>query len=99
MCHGAGGLAAHHRFGARSGTAPLVLGAALLAVALLPGDPGLVLLAAIPVDGLGALLLVAAGALARNRRLFDSTAPCWPVLAQPPHATPSVATILKPRAA
>src|SRR3546814_2047847 len=24
MCHGAGGLAAHHRFGARSGTAPLV---------------------------------------------------------------------------
>ncbi len=27
MCHGAGGLAAHYRFGARSGTAPLVSGA------------------------------------------------------------------------
>src|SRR3546814_14388487 len=54
MCHGAGGLAAHHRFGARSGTAPLVLGAALLAVALLPGDLGLVLLASLPGAGTGA---------------------------------------------
>ena len=35
MCHGAGGLAAHYRFGARSGTAPLLLGLALLALALL----------------------------------------------------------------
>src|SRR3546814_239754 len=81
MCHGAGGLAAHHRFGARSGTAPLVLGAALLAVALLPGDLGLVLLAAIPVAGLGALLLVAAGQLALTRRLFDRKPSCWPVIA------------------
>ena len=39
-CHGAGGLAAHYRFGARSGTAPLVLGLALLAFALLPGGLG-----------------------------------------------------------
>src|SRR3546814_17551091 len=84
MCHGAGGLAAHHRFGARSGTAPLVLGAALLAVALLPGDLGLVLLAAIQVAGLGALLLVAAGALELTRRLFDSKPICWPVLATAP---------------
>src|SRR3546814_5063777 len=90
MCHGAGGLAAHHRFGARSGTAPLVLGAALLAVALLLGDLGLVLLAAIPVAGLGALLLVAAGELALPRRLFDSTPSCWPVIATAAPATPRV---------
>jgi MFS superfamily sulfate permease-like transporter len=81
MCHGAGGLAAHHRFGARSGTAPLLLGLALLAVALLPGDLGLVLLAAIPAAGLGALLLMAAGELALTKRLFDCRPSCWPVIA------------------
>ncbi|MEP2543899.1 MAG: putative sulfate/molybdate transporter, partial [Alphaproteobacteria bacterium] len=48
MCHGAGGLAAHYRFGARSGTAPLLLGLVLLAFALMPGGLGLAALAAIP---------------------------------------------------
>jgi len=81
MCHGAGGLAAHHRFGARSGTAPLVLGLALLAIALLPADIGLGILAAIPAAGLGALLLMAAGELALTRRLFDCQPSCWPVIA------------------
>jgi MFS superfamily sulfate permease-like transporter len=81
MCHGAGGLAAHWRFGARSGTAPLLLGLALLAVALLPGGLGLALLAAIPAAALGALLVVAAGELAFSRRLFDCRLSCWPVIA------------------
>jgi MFS superfamily sulfate permease-like transporter len=81
MCHGAGGLAAHYRFGARSGTAPLLLGLALLVVALLPGGLGLALLAAIPAAALGALLVVAAGELALSRRLFDCRPSCWPVIA------------------
>jgi len=81
MCHGAGGLAAHWRFGARSGTAPLLLGLALLALALLPGGLGLALLAAIPAAALGALLVVAAGELAFSRRLFDCRLSCWPVIA------------------
>jgi len=81
MCHGAGGLAAHYRFGARSGTAPIVLGLLLLVVALLPGGSGLTLIAAIPAAGLGALLAVAAGELALTRRLFDSRPSCWPVIA------------------
>lgn len=80
MCHGAGGLAAHHRFGARSGTAPVVLGLLLLVVALLPGGFGLAMIAAIPAAGLGALLAVAAGELALTRRLFDSRPSCWPVI-------------------
>lgn len=92
MCHGAGGLAAHHRFGARSGTAPLILGLALLAVALLPGDLGLALLAAIPAAALGALLLVASGELALTRRLFDAKPSCWPVIA----ATAGVTVWLDP---
>lgn len=81
MCHGAGGLAAHHRFGARSGSAPLCLGLTLLLFALLPHDIGLAALAAIPAAGLGALLLMAAGELALTRRLFDSKPSCWPVIA------------------
>ena len=80
MCHGAGGLAAHHRFGARSGTAPLLLGLVLLAFALMPGGAGLAILAAVPPAGLGALLLVASGELALTRRLFDCKPSCWPVI-------------------
>ncbi len=81
MCHGAGGLAAHHRFGARSGTAPLLLGLALVMLGLLPADVALAVFAAIPAAALGALLLVAAGELALTRRLFDCKPSCWPVIA------------------
>jgi MFS superfamily sulfate permease-like transporter len=81
MCHGAGGLSAHHRFGARTGTAPLALGLVLLAVALLPHGMGLAALAAIPAAGLGALLLVASAELALSKRLFDCRPSCWPVIA------------------
>lgn len=81
MFHGAGGLAAHHRFGARSGAAPLLLGLGLLAIALLPGGLGPALLAAIPAAGLGAMLFVAAGGLVLTRRLLYSRPSCWPVIA------------------
>lgn len=81
MCHGAGGMAAHHRFGARSGTAPLVLGGLLLLLAVLPGSWSLSALGAIPVAGLGVLLLAASTELALTRRLFDSKPSCWPVIA------------------
>ncbi len=81
MCHGAGGLAAHYRFGARSGTAPLALAVALLAVALWPDGAGLALIAGIPAAALGALLLIASGELALGKRLFDCKPSCWPVIA------------------
>lgn len=80
MCHGAGGLAAHYRFGARSGTAPLFLGLVLCAVALLPNGSGLAILAAIPAAGLGALLLMASGELVLTKRLFDCKPSCWPAI-------------------
>jgi hypothetical protein len=81
MCHGAGGVAAHYRFGARTGGAPLMIGLALLALALVPNGAGLALLAAIPAAGLGALLLVASAELAASRRLWDSRLSCYPVIA------------------
>ena len=92
MCHGAGGVAAHYRFGARTGGAPLMLGVALLALALVPGGAGLALLAAIPAAGLGALLLVASVELAVSRRLWDGKASCYPVIA----ATAAATVMLNP---
>ncbi len=79
MCHGAGGVAAHYRFGARTGMAPVLLGIALLMVAFIPG--GLSVIAAIPMAGLGALLFVAAVELALSRRLWTAKPSCWPVIA------------------
>lgn len=79
MCHGAGGVAAHHRFGARTGMAPALLGTGLFLVAFVPG--GLSMIAAIPMAGLGALLFVAAAELALSRRLWTAKPSCWPVIA------------------
>jgi hypothetical protein len=87
MCHGAGGVAAHHRFGARSGGAPVMLGAALLLLALLPGDLQRTALGTIPAATLGALLLVAAIELATSRRLLDARPSCRPVIALTAFAT------------
>jgi len=33
MCHGTGGLAAHYRFGARTGGAPIMIGAIFMILA------------------------------------------------------------------
>lgn len=81
MCHGAGGAAAHARFGARTGGAPLMLGAGFLALATLPRDFSHTALALIPLAALGSLLMVAAWDLAISRRLFDGKPSCRPVIA------------------
>ncbi|MFA5904276.1 MAG: putative sulfate/molybdate transporter [Desulfobacula sp.] len=59
MCHGTGGLAAHYRFGARTGGAPLMIGALFLLTALLFGEFGFSVLAMIPNSVLGVLLIFA----------------------------------------
>lgn len=81
MCHGAGGLAAHHRFGARSGLAPVLLGIALLGIAALPVQTAIAVLALVPIPVLGALLLVSAKELAVTPRLWDATPSCKMVIA------------------
>lgn len=80
MCHGAGGISGHHRFGARGMLAPLLL-SALCAAAALSGDAVVELLARIPAPVAGALLLYAAWDLAFSRRLFDARPDCRPVIA------------------
>ena len=62
VCHGAGGLTAHHAFGARTGGAPLAMGVTLLVLALGVGSGLAAVLAAFPLPILAALL-AAAGVL------------------------------------
>jgi SulP family sulfate permease len=59
MCHGTGGLAAHYRFGARSGGAPVMIGALFVVMALVFGELGFALLTMIPNAVLGVLLIFA----------------------------------------
>jgi hypothetical protein len=62
VCHGAGGLTAHHAFGARTGGAPLAIGIVLLVLALAAGSGLAAVLTAFPLPILAALL-AAAGVL------------------------------------
>lgn len=64
MCHGAGGLAAHIAFGARSGLAPMLLGAALILAAVFGSSYVKVLLDVLPSGTLGAMLFVTGLSLA-----------------------------------
>lgn len=63
MCHGAGGLAAHRRFGAKTGLATVIGGVILLFVAFFFAGPEA--LALLPIGIFGALLLFVALELAR----------------------------------
>lgn len=59
MCHGAGGMSAHHAFGARTWRAPALIGAVLVGVAVLLGQDLTMILRSFPLAILAALLLVA----------------------------------------
>jgi hypothetical protein len=80
MCHGAGGLQAQYRYGARTGLAPILLGLVLLVLALGFADTAAQLFAVIPIGAVGALLIMAGTDLALSRRLFDGRPSCWPVI-------------------
>ena len=64
MCHGAGGLAAHVRFGARTGGALVILGSVLVLVALLFSESLSTLLRIFPTPVLGVMLFLAGAQLA-----------------------------------
>jgi SulP family sulfate permease len=59
MCHGTGGLAAHYRFGARTGGAPILIGSFFVVLALVLGELGFAILALLPNSVLGVLLIFA----------------------------------------
>ncbi len=64
MCHGAGGLAAHYRFGARTGGSVIMLGMAMMTLAVLFGGSLFVWLQHYPQSVLGVLLLFSGAELA-----------------------------------
>jgi SulP family sulfate permease len=64
LCHGAGGLAAHYRFGARSAGSNLMIGALFILFTLVLGHRILALFNLIPMAILGVLLLFAGSQLA-----------------------------------
>jgi MFS superfamily sulfate permease-like transporter len=80
MCHGAGGLQAQYRFGARTGLAPIIFGVVVLVLAIGFADHAAALFAIIPIGAVGALLILAGTDLAISRRLFDGNPSCWWVI-------------------
>lgn len=68
ICHGAGGMAAHVRFGARTGGSVVILGGSLLLLGLFFSDSVLLLLGMIPSSVLGVILFFAGLELAMSAR-------------------------------
>jgi len=88
MCHGAGGMAAHHRFGARGAGAPVIMGVCCLLLALGVGGDAAALLALVPQAAVGCLLVATGWELASALRTRPAPVAEWPVL-----ATTAVATL------
>lgn len=64
MCHGAGGMAGHVAFGARTGGAPILLGGILLVLALFFSDSVSLLFNLLPRSVLGVVLVLTGAQLA-----------------------------------
>jgi MFS superfamily sulfate permease-like transporter len=64
MCHGAGGMAGHVRFGARTGGALVILGAVLLVIAIFFASSVATLLRLFPTPILGVILFLTGAQLA-----------------------------------
>jgi SulP family sulfate permease len=64
LCHGAGGLAAHYRFGARTAGSNLMIGVIFVLLAVFLGVHTLAVVHLIPISILGVLLLFAGSQLA-----------------------------------
>ena len=77
MCHGAGGMAGHVRFGARTGGAPIILGVILLTLACFFSTSIQTLFRMFPLPILGVILVLAGTQLAtgpfRSAKREDTT--------------------------
>jgi len=73
MCHGAGGMAGHVRFGARTGGALIILGTLLLIVALLFSSSVETIFRIFPAPILGVILFLTGAQLALGSCSFGNT--------------------------
>jgi len=64
MCHGAGGLAANYRFGARTAGANIMIGSIFVLLGILFGQNAIIILNLLPMSILGVLLVFAGAQLA-----------------------------------
>jgi SulP family sulfate permease len=64
LCHGAGGLAAHYRFGARTAGSNLMIGLIFVALAIFLGIHALAIVYLVPMSVLGIMLIFAGSQLA-----------------------------------
>ncbi|KPM33951.1 hypothetical protein AK830_g12621 [Neonectria ditissima] len=86
MCHGAGGLAAQYRFGARSGASVILLGTFKLLLGLVFGETLVDLLAHYPNSLLGIMVLAAGLELAKVGQNLNQGAPdLWQTAARQDH--------------
>lgn len=74
VCHGAGGLAAHYRFGARTNGANLIIGGLFITLAVAFGTDSIKVLQLIPMGVLGVLLMFSGSQLALTVRDMRSVA-------------------------
>lgn len=81
MCHGAGGLPAQVRLGARSGLAPVIFGSTCLVLAFCAGANATLWLALVPPAVLGALLAFAGYQLVNAPKLASVRSDCYPAIA------------------
>jgi SulP family sulfate permease len=72
MCHGSGGLAAHYRFGGRTGLTIAIIGIILLFIGIFLGSSGLQLLQIIPSAVLGGMLFFSGIDLVRATKIEGS---------------------------
>jgi MFS superfamily sulfate permease-like transporter len=72
MCHGSGGLAAQHRFGARTKWSVMGLGAVKILIGLFLGAAATVWMKAFPVTILGVFLMIAGHGLLKASRIWKS---------------------------
>lgn len=92
VCHGAGGLAAQYRFGARSGASVIFLGAIKLVLGLVFGETLMDLLKQYPKSLLGIMVLAAGLELAKVGQSLNQGAPdLWQQSASQSQDSPSLA--------
>jgi hypothetical protein len=77
ICHGSGGLAAQHRFGARSGASIILLGLVKLLLGLVAGETIIPLLQRFPRSLLGVMVLAAGVELAKVGQSLDDVQDAW----------------------
>ena len=80
MCHGAGGLAAYHGLGSKTGWSVAIFGLACLGGALLLGDQMLMILRTVPSEVLGVLLVYAAWVLADPLKVVKVRSACQVII-------------------